>query len=326
MLNPLLREIYAARARIAPWVRRTPLERSAWLSEQAGCAVYLKLECWQPTRSFKARGAHNAVLALAASARAAGLVTASAGNHGQALALAARAVGARATIFVPAGAPATKQARIRLLGAELRPVAGIYDDAYAAARAYAAETGATFVHAFTDPAVVAGQGTIGLEILEDLPDVAEVVVPVGGGGLIAGVGTVLRAAGRSSVRVLGVQSDRTPAMHDAFRVGAPVDSHFGDTLADGMLGMVEEVSYRRAREVTDDLKLVDESLLAPAIRSLYERDGVVAEGSGAVPVAAVEAGLFALRGPVALIISGGNIDGARLASILTDSPQPGSQA
>jgi threonine dehydratase len=323
MSNPLLREIHAARARISPWVRRTPLERSAWLSARAGCAVYLKLECWQATRSFKVRGAHNAVLTLDEAARAAGLVTASAGNHGQALALAAAAVGARATIFVPAGAPTTKQARIRQLGAELRPVAGIYDDAYAAAQAFAAETGATFVHAFTDPAVVAGQGTVGLEILEDLPDVAEVVVPVGGGGLIAGVGTVLRAGGRSSVRVLGVQSDRTPAMYDAFRAGAPIDSHFGDTLADGMLGMVEEVSYRRAREVTDDLKLVDETLLAPAIRSLYEREGVVAEGSGAVPIAALEAGLFTLRGPVVLIVSGGNIDGARLASILGAVPGRG---
>ncbi|NIP78768.1 MAG: pyridoxal-phosphate dependent enzyme, partial [Gemmatimonadetes bacterium] len=190
---PGLDAIREARQRNAAVVWRTPLEPSAWLAAVAGVPVHLKLECWQRTRSFKIRGAHNAVAALDDATRARGLVAASAGNHGLAVALAARVHGARATVFVPETAPATKKDRIRGSGAELREVAGSYDDAAAAARRFAAETGAHPVHAFADPAVVAGQGTVGLEIVEELPGVATVVVPVGGGGLAAGVGAALRA-------------------------------------------------------------------------------------------------------------------------------------
>src|SRR5688500_14066765 len=192
-------------------VHRTPLERSRWLSDLTGQDVWLKLECWQRTRSFKMRGAFNAVRALSAAERARGLVTASAGNHGQALALAARELGATATIFVPHDAPETKKARIRSYHAVLDAESPTYDDAELAAIAFAADTGRTFVNAYSDRNVVAGQGTVALEILEDLPDVKHIVVPVGGGGLIAGICIAAKAV--ADIRITGVQSTHTRAMN-----------------------------------------------------------------------------------------------------------------
>ncbi|MBI4409349.1 MAG: threonine/serine dehydratase [Gemmatimonadetes bacterium] len=317
MNRPTLEDIYQARARIAGTVRRTPLEYSEWLSELARCDVYLKLESQHKTRSFKVRGATNAVAALAPADRARGLVTASAGNHGQAVALAARSVGAKATVFVPGSAPETKKDRIRLLGADLRCVDGTYDDAQDAARGFAEDRGATFVHAFTNPDVVAGQGTVGLEIVEEIPRVREVIVPVGGGGLIAGIGTVMKTIADGDVRVIGVQTDQTSAMYSAFVAGHVVDVAIGPTLADGLAGHVDDVSYQRAQRVTDQMWLVDEAALPEAIRALYRRDGLVVEGAGAVGVAAILEQRLELRGPAVIVISGGNIDGSRLAEILT---------
>lgn len=316
-MRPDLSEIYQARRRLAGRAYRTPLARSEWLSERASADIYLKLECWQRTRSFKIRGAFNAVALLSAAERDRGLVAASAGNHGQGVALAGRELGARSTIFVPDSAPTTKKARIKAFGAELREVPGIYDDAEAAALAYAAEMGATFVHPYADPEVIAGQGTIGIELLEDLPELRDVVVPVGGGGLITGIGTVLRSVGGGSIRVIGVQGERTRAMHAAFEAGGPVEVEQGATLADGLAGgSVDAESYERVRAVTDELVLVEEVAIEGAIRDLFRYDGVVAEGAGAVTVAAVCSGALRLRGPAALVISGGNIDGGRLAEIL----------
>jgi threonine dehydratase len=290
---------------------------SGWLSAHVGVPLYLKLECWQATNSFKLRGAYSAVAALDDGARGRGLVTASAGNHGQALALAARLHGARATVFVPEDAPSAKQARIRRLGAELRPVRGSYDDAAAAARRYAAETGACFVHPFNDPEVVAGQATVGLEIVEELPEVAGVVVPVGGGGLVAGVGEVLKTLIGPAARVLGVQSSATRAMHAAFVAGTVVPTPVVRTLCDGLAGETEVGSFERAWRVVDALHLVEESDVAEAIRTLYREEGVVAEGSGAVGVAAALAGL-PLEGTTAIVVSGGNIDRKDLSRILAE--------
>ena len=331
--DPDLQAIRQARGRLRGVARWTPLERSDWLSEAAGVPVHLKLECWQRTRSFKFRGAYNAVAALDAATRAQGLVTASAGNHGLAGAPAARLHGAAARGFVPESAPTTKKERIRQAGAELREVPGIYDDAAAAARAHAESTGAHFLNAFTDPAVVAGQGTVGLEILDDLaarPDAAAgsgptgpdrpdegltVLVPVGGGGLVAGVGIVMAAAA-PPVRVLGVQSTATTAMHAAFEAGrvVAVDDP-AVTLCDGLAGETEPVAYDRARRVADRIELVDEGAVAPAIRALYRHEAVVAEGSGAVGVAAILAGELHLDGPTVVVITGGNIDMSTLARI-----------
>lgn len=311
---PDIAAIRDARRTLVGTVRHTPLERSPWLSELAGVDVHLKLECWQRTRSFKIRGAMNAVSSLDEAARRRGLVAASAGNHGLAVALAARLRGARATIFVPGGAPATKKDRIRREGAQLRTVAGGYDAAAAAARRFAAETGATPVHAFADPLVVAGQGTVGLEIVEDRPDVRHVVVPVGGGGLAAGVGAAVRAM--SPAEVLGVQSGATRAMHEAFAAGRVVPVAEEPTLCDGLAGETEPAPYEWARRVVASITLVPEEEIAGGIRSLYAHEGVVAEGAGVVGAVAVATGALELDGPTVVVISGGNIDPGPLARIL----------
>ncbi|MEJ2679344.1 MAG: threonine/serine dehydratase [Gemmatimonadota bacterium] len=314
--DPDIQDILEARERIRPVVRSTPLQRSPWLSDLAGGPVYLKLECWQRTGSFKLRGAYNAVAQLGSEPAARGLVTASAGNHGQGVALAARETGIPADVFVPEGAPESKKARIRQYGAQLHAVPGIYDQAAAAAREFAAAKGAFHLHPFADPRVVAGQGTVGVEIVEALPRVRTVLVPVGGGGLIGGAGLALKTLTGGAARVMGVQSDATPAMHAAFQAGRVVPAPMADTLADGLSGETEAVSYERARLVTDAMVLVPESSIVPAIRDLYVHDGVVAEGSAAVVVAAIREGIVTVDGPTVLIISGGNIDAAILASIL----------
>ncbi|MEJ2215664.1 MAG: threonine/serine dehydratase [Gemmatimonadota bacterium] len=314
--TPDIQDILEARERIRPVVRNTPLQHSPWLSERAGCPVFLKLECWQRTGSFKLRGAYNAVVQLDAPSRARGLVTASAGNHGQGVALTARELGIPVHIFVPDSAPETKKARIRQYGAKLHTVPGIYDDAAAAARAFADAEGAYHLHPFADPEVVAGQGTVGVEIVEALARVRTVLVPVGGGGLISGVGLALKTLTGGAARVIGVQSDATPAMHAAFQAGHVVPTPMSDTLADGLSGETETVSFERARRVTDDMILVEERGIAPAIRDLYVHDGLIAEGSGAVGVAAIRDGVVEPDGPAVVIISGGNIDAATLARIL----------
>jgi threonine dehydratase len=316
-LGPGRAEIEAAAHRIAGHVHCTPVEPSAWLSEIAGVDVFLKLECFQPTRSFKIRGAYNAVLSLEADQRSRGLVTASAGNHGQAVALAARDAGLRATIFVPANAPDTKKARIRALGAELDEESRDYDVAERNAIRYAEATGARFIHAFSDAAVVAGQGTLGLETMAQLPGVAEIIVPVGGGGLIAGVGLACRAL-KPDIQVTGVQSTETRGMYDAFQAGGPTEVEITPTLADGLAGGVDCDSYQRARAVATNLVLVEESLLATAIRDLFRHHGVVAEGAAAVAVAALTSGVIRPQGPAVIVVTGGNIDARRLARILAE--------
>jgi threonine dehydratase len=314
-LMPPLSDVHAARARLHGVVRETPLQRWEWLSASAGCDVRLKLECWQRTGSFKLRGAFNAIATLAASERARGVVTASAGNHGQAVALAARELGARSVIFVPRDAPELKQLRIRQFGGELRAVAADYDEAEVLARRHAHETGAVFVNAYSDRAVIAGQATVALEVLAELPDPATVIVPVGGGGLAAGVGLVVRSA-RPAARIIGVQSTETRAMYEAFRAGHPVDVPVPPTLADGLAGCTDEPSYLRLREVLDDLVLVEEVEIGDAIRALLATEGVLAEGAGAVSAAAVLSGRVKVEGTAVLIVSGGNIDVARLGAIL----------
>jgi threonine dehydratase len=314
---PAISDVLAARRRIAPFVRRTPLERSGSLSEAGDAQAWLKLECWQPTRSFKVRGAFSAVTALDGAARSRGLVTASAGNHGQAVALAARAAGARATVFVPAAAPAAKKSRIRRLGAVINEESPDYDAAEVAARAFAEERGGTFVHAYSDPRVVAGQGTVALEIIEELPGIRTLLVPVGGGGLIGGVGIVARAMAPSA-RVIGVQSERTPVMHDSLAAGRVVERPVVATLADGLAGAIDERAFALARHVVDGMLLVSEPAIAAAMRWLQQEEGILAEGSGAVAVAALLEARGRFEGPVAAIVTGGNVDGGRLARILSE--------
>jgi threonine dehydratase len=313
---PTLEDVRAAGRLLAGVVRRTPLERSDALSELTGVDVHLKLEGLQRTGSFKLRGAYNVVALLPPRERARGLVTASAGNHGQGVALAARLLGARAVVFVPEDAPQAKQRRIARFGGELRRVPGGFDDAHAAAVAFAAETGAVFISAFSDPAVTAGQGTVALELFDELPGLRTIVAPVGGGGLIGGVGVVARALGRG-VRVVGVQTDQTSAMHASLAAGRPTSTRYGPTLCEGLSGDVDERALALARAVIDEVVLVSEDAVRRAIRWLYGEEGVVAEGSAAVGVAALlERAIPGLEGPVAVVLTGSNLDAARLASIL----------
>jgi len=309
--------VRAAARRLEGVTRRTPLERSDALSGVAGTDVFLKLEGLQRTGSFKLRGAYNVLASLSPEARARGLVTASAGNHGMGVALAARLLGARVVVFVPEDAPETKRRRISRFGAELRLVAGGFDDAHAAAEAFAAEAGALFVAAFGDPAVVAGQGTVGLELFADLPAVRTIVVPAGGGGLLGGIGVVARALG-DGVRVVGVQTDQTAALHASLAAGRLTSVPYGPTLCEGLSGDVDERSLALARAVVDEVVLVSEEAVRRAIRWLYVEEGVVAEGSAAVGAAALlEGAIPGLEGPVAVVVSGSNLDAARLAPILS---------
>jgi threonine dehydratase len=316
---PTLADVLSAARRLRGVARRTPLERSAWLSERAGADVWLKLETQQRTGSFKLRGAFNAVAALSAQERARGLVTASAGNHGQGVALAASLAGlAPAVVFVPAGAPEAKKRRIARYGAELRQVPGAYDDAHHAAVEYADRTGAYFVNAFSDPSVVAGQGTVGLEIVQDLPGVRTIVVPVGGGGISGGVGIVARAMG-SGIRVIGVQTEATSAMHASLAAGRVVSPPYSPTLCEGLEGDVDAPGLALAGEVLDGVVLVTEAAVRRAMRLLFQEEGIVAEGSAAVGVAALlEGAIERIEGPAAVILTGGNVDGERLAGILAE--------
>ena len=315
---PTAADVFAAAGRLRGVVRRTPLERSGALSDLAGADVFLKLEGLQRTGSFKLRGAFNRVALLTGEERARGLVTASAGNHGMGVALAAHLHGARATVYVPEGAPETKRRRIARFGAELRTVPGGYDDARAAAEAHAARTGAFMVHAFSDPATVAGQGTVGLEIVEDLPGVRTIVVPVGGGGVINGVGIVARALG-SGVRIVGAQTPETAAMHASLAAGELTSIDYPPTLCEGLSGDTDLPSFLLARTVVDEIVLVSEDAVRRAIRWLYVEEGIVAEGSAAVGVAALREGVIAnLGGPAAVVLTGSNLDAARLASILSE--------
>ena len=313
---PALADVLAAARRLEGVARRTPLERSPWLSERAGAEVWLKLETAQRTGSFKLRGAYNAIASLPAQERARGLVTASAGNHGQGVALAASLLGARALVFVPASAPEAKKRRIARFGAELREIEGGYDEAHHAAEAHAAATGAWFVHAFSDPAVVAGQGTVGLEIVQELPGVRTIVVPVGGGGIAGGIGVVARAMG-SGIRVVGAQTEETAAMHASLAAGRLVSPPYGETLCEGLSGDVDARSLALAARVLDDVVLVSEAAVRRAVRRQFEEEGIVAEGSAAVGVAAVlEGAVERIGGPAAVVLTGGNVDGARLARLL----------
>ncbi len=311
-------EVRAAARRIRPLIRRTPLERSRGLSAVARTEVLLKLESLQRSGSFKLRGAANALLAHQGAADERRVVTASAGNHGLGLALAAREIGAMATVFVPESAPAVKQRRIAAAGAQLIPVAGGYDHAHDKAIEFAANCGARYIHAFSDPLVVAGQGTVALEIFEDCQGIGTLLLPVGGGGLLGGCGSVVRALSPAT-RVIGVQSEHTDAMARSFAAGTPSPHPALPTICDGLAGKVDQASFALALEVTDRIVRVPEAAVRPAIRYLYENEGIIAEGSAAVVAAALLSGVLGdAPPPVAAVVSGGNLDAHLFAGILED--------
>jgi threonine dehydratase len=299
-MRPTLADVEAARGRVADLARVTPVYGSETLSRLTGRRVWLKAENLQRTGAFKIRGAVNKLATLGPDERAAGVVAASAGNHGQAVAWAARELGIRATVYMPQDAPMAKVDATHNYGAETVLAGAGFDEALVEALAQAESTGATFVHAFEDPAVIAGQGTIGLELVDDLPDVGTFVVPVGGGGLAAGIAIVLRAL-RPGVRIVGVQAGKTGR----------------GTIADGIaVKHPGKLTMSILDDLLDDRVHVEDEEIAEAITLLLERAKLVVEGAGAASVAAMLAGRVGGEGEVCALLSGGNIDPTLLISVM----------
>ena len=296
---PGLREIQEARARLEGIARVTPVYGTETLSKLIGREVALKAENLQRTGSFKIRGAVNKIATLTESEKRSGVIAASAGNHGQAVAWAAREAGVKATVFVPQDAPMAKVEPTKNYGGQVELVGATFEDALAAALRRAEETAATFVHPYEDERVIAGQGTIGLELAEQVPQAGTVVIPVGGGGLSSGIGLALRSV-RPDVRIVGVQAGLT-----------------GPTIADGIA--VKQVGVKTSailEDVLDDLISVGDDEICRAIVLLLERTKLVVEGAGAVGVAALLTGKAGGEGPAVAILSGGNIDPTVLISVM----------
>ena len=306
--GPTLADLEAARQRLAGIARITPVFPSGTLSRLCGRSVSLKAENLQLTGAFKIRGALNTVALLSDDERAAGVVTASAGNHGQAVAWAARHAGIPATIFVPEGAPMAKIEAARGYGAAVQFAGEGFDEAVEAAWEFQRETGATFVHAFEDPRVIAGQGTLGLEIAEQIPaGAATVVIPVGGGGLAAGIAIALRAL-RPELRLVGVQAAACAPLAGL----APT----GPTIADGIaVKHPGELTSAILGELLDEIVVADDTAISQAIVLLLERAKLVVEGAGAAPVAALLSGRIEGDGDVCAVLAGGNIDATTLMSV-----------
>jgi threonine dehydratase len=301
---PTLPDIEAARARLDGVARVTPVYRSETLSRLAGREVHLKAENLQRTGSFKVRGAYNRISALTAEERAAGVVAASAGNHGAAVAWAALEVGSHARIYMPQDAPMAKVDATRHYGAEVVLGGNAIEDCLADASRYVEEHGATFVHPFEDPVIMAGQGTIGLELVDQVPEIETAVIPIGGGGLASGIALALRAV-KPGVRIVGVQAAGT----------LPDGSGF--TIADGIAVKTPgELTMSILDNVLDDLISVTDEEISQAIVLLLERTKLVVEGAGAVGVAALLSGKVGGTGCVVPVLSGGNIDATLLISVM----------
>jgi threonine dehydratase len=296
---PTLADVEAARGRIADHARVTPVYGSETLSRRAGRKVWLKAENLQRTGSFKVRGAFNKLSSIDEAARASGVIAASAGNHGQAVAWAARELGMKATIVMPQDAPMAKVDATHNYGADAVLVGAGFDEALVEAKRRMEETGATFVHAFEDEQVIAGQGTIGLELVEQLPDIETFLIPVGGGGLASGIAIVLRAL-RPGVRLVGVQAGK-----------------HGHTIADGVaVKHPGDLTMSILDELLDDMVHVADDEISEAITLLLERAKLVVEGAGAVGVAALITGKAGGEGPACALLSGGNIDATLLVSVM----------
>jgi threonine dehydratase len=310
MVEP--RDVLRAAEAVAGIARETPVLPAKRLARQVGGELWLKLENLQVTGSFKVRGAVNRLSSLTDAEREAGVLAASAGNHAQAVAWAARRFGIKATLFMPAEAPLAKIAAVREYGGEVRLIDGMLEEAFTAARAEAEATAGTFVHAYDDPAVIAGQGTVGLELLEQVPHISTVVVPIGGGGLIAGVATALRGA-NPGVRVVGVQSDAIAPYAGIEPAAAP------STICDGIaVKHPGEITGPLVERLVDEIVTVSDDETAQAMVHLLERSKQVVEGAGAVGVAAVIEGRVkpSADGATVIVLSGGNVDATLLVEAI----------
>jgi threonine dehydratase len=310
-------EVHAAEKRLTSVLARTPVERSRAVGEVAGGEIWLKCENLQRTGSFKLRGAYNRIARLSDEEKGRGVVCASAGNHAQGVALAARMQGVRATVFMPVEAPLPKLIATQAYGAEVRSVGDTFDEALEAALAFADECGGVFVHPFDHRDIIAGQGTLGLELVEQVPEAATVLVCVGGGGLISGVAVALRAL-RPDVRIVGVQAAGAASFEASLAAGEPLALPACDTIADGIaVKRPGELTLAHVRELVDEVVTVDDEQIAHAVVLLLERAKLVVEPSGAAGVAAILAGRVDLTFPAVAVLTGGNIDPLMLQHLVT---------
>ena len=313
-------DVLAARQRLAAVLPRSPLRPSPWLTSATGADVHLKIESVLPSHAFKIRGAFNALLHLAergVSSQTA--VTASAGNHGRAMALAGERLGVRVVVFTPQHAPDTKKQAIRRHGAVLDDSPPSYDDAERAARAYAAREGALYISPYNHPDVIAGAGTVGLEILEAMPDVAQIYVPLGGGGLASGIGLAIKAASSSAV-LIGVEAEASRPFSTGFARGRIIEIDVRPSLADGLTGNLEPatITFDLVRQYIDRLVGVSEDALQNAVRGLAGEEHLIVEGAGAAATAAVLRDPALARGvKTVVLVTGANIDLDRFARIVS---------
>ena len=304
-----LQDVQTARETIKHIVKKTDLLESTKLSEETGNNVYLKLENLQKTGSFKIRGACNKIANLTDEEKENGVIASSAGNHAQGVALGATMSGIKATIVMPATAPLAKVTATKGYGAEVILNGLVYDDAYAKAVEVQKETGATFLHPFNDKYVIAGQGTIALEIFEDLENVDTILCPIGGGGIIAGIATAAKAI-KPEIKIIGVQTSNIPSMKESLANGEVTTAFKATTIADGIAVKTPgDLTFEIIKELVDDVITVEEEEISHAMLMLLEKQKIVAEGSGAVSVAALLSGKYKGKGEnVVCIISGGNVD------------------
>jgi len=315
-----MRDIYLARARIAPLVHKTPLVSSPELSELTGSEVTLKLECLQETGSFKPRGAANKILSLNSAVRQRGVVTVSSGNHGRALAYVAQCLGLRAVVCLYEKVPANKRDATRKLGAEVVVKGSTYAEANEEAFRLAKKEGLEMIHPYDDPVVIAGQGTIGLELLEEFPALDTVVIPLSGGGLLGGIAFTLKSAD-PKIHVVGVMMERGPAMVESLRAGRIVDIVEEPTLADALAGNLppDQYAFKLVQKTIDETVLVSEEEIAAAMAFSLKNHHLVVEGSGAVGIAALMSGKIQHLGEhVAVVISGANVDMPLLLRVAQD--------
>jgi threonine dehydratase len=309
-LDVTLHDIYRARQRIAAVATRTPVIHSPLLTERVGASVYLKAESLQKTGSFKIRGATNKMLGLTVEEKARGVITVSSGNHGRAVAYVAHQLGIAAVICMSTRVPGNKLDAIKRLGAEVVVHGDSYEDAEIHALQLQEERGLTMIDPFDDPLVIAGQGTVGLELLEDLPEIDTAIVPLSGGGLIAGIALACKSAS-PSIRVIGVTMDRAPVMVHSLRAGTPIQMEEEDTIADalvGNIGVSNKYTFRMVQKYVDDTILVSDEEIAAAMAFALDQHHLVVEGGGAVGIAAIlHQRATGLGHNIAVVVSGSNV-------------------
>lgn len=315
-----LSEFEKASANVSSIAIKTPMLQSHWLSELTGQDVWFKCENLQRTGAYKLRGAYNLISQLTKEERKRGVVAASAGNHAQGVALAAQKLGIKATIFMPVGASLPKYQATLSYGAEVKLVGAIFDETLAAAKEYTAKTGAVFVPPFDHNDVVLGQGTVGLEILEQLPEVDNILVCLGGGGLTAGVATAAKLKAKQlgkKIKVYAVQAEMAASYPASLRAGKPVEVKINPTIADGIaVAKPGKIPFDLIREYVDKVVTVSEDEIAKAMLAVMERSKLVVEAGGVVGAAALLAGKLKLKGTTAVILSGGNIDPLLLQRVI----------